>query len=329
MSPPAAPPLDLPALIKEIGRGARGARDLSREQAAALFGAMLDGEVDELRLGAIVLALRVKGESVDELLGFHDAMQARVQRLQHAQRVVLLPTLNGARKLLNLMPLLALHLAQQGVPVLVHGRNDFGAARGDTFALFAALGHPRCTTLAEAQERLNAHNLAVLPTALLCPGLDRLMALRPRLGLRNSAHTMAKLLDPFHGHSVRVAAVTHGDFLDALASVLPQLDGPSLLLKGCEGEAYPHPRRQASLQAFVGGEAVALVLGDVEDAALWETQGEASAEAQKLLGHLSHGAAAWPTRLAEMVVALGRLASMAGKWLGPDRSTTEVAKGKT
>ena len=311
MSPPAAPPLDLPALIKEIGRGARGARDLSRAQAAALFGAMLDGEVDELRLGAIVLALRVKGESVDELLGFHDAMQARVQRLQHAQRVVLLPTLNGARKLLNLMPLLALHLAQQGVPVLVHGRNDFGAARGDTFALFDALGHPTCTTLAEAQDRLNAQNLAVLPTALLCPGLDRLMALRPRLGLRNSAHTMAKLLDPFHGHSVRVAAVTHGDFLDALATVLPQLDGPSLLLKGCEGEAYPHPRRPASLQAFVGGEPVDLALAEAEQAPLWETLGNVEADAEALRGLLRQGKDAWPTRMQEVAMALAQLSKTA------------------
>lgn len=301
-------PLDLPALIKEIGRGARGARDLSREQAAALFGAMLDGEVDELRLGAIVLALRVKGEGVDELLGFHDAMQARVQRLQHEKRVVLLPTLNGARKLLNLMPLLALHLAQQGVPVLVHGRNDFGAARGDTFALFAALGHPSCSTLAEAQERLTAQNLAVLPTALLCPGLDRLMALRPRLGLRNSAHTMAKLLDPFHGHSVRVAAVTHGDFLDALASVLPQLDGPSLLLKGCEGEAYPHPRRPASLQAFAGGKPVDLALAEAEEAPLWETLGDAEVDAKALRELLSKGVESWPSRTREMSRALVQLA---------------------
>lgn len=308
MSPPAAPPLDLPALIKEIGRGARGARDLSRAQAAALFGAMLDGVVDELRLGAIVLALRVKGESVDELLGFHDAMQARVQRLQHAQRVVLLPTLNGARKLLNLMPLLALHLAQHGVPVLVHGRNDFGAARGDTFALFAALGHPTCTTLAEAQDRLNAQNLAVLPTALLCPGLDGLMALRPRLGLRNSAHTMAKLLDPFHGHSVRVAAMTHGDFLDALATVLPQLDGPSLLLKGCEGEASPHPRRPASLQAFLWGKRVALALAGAEEAPLWDTSGDANEDAKALRQLLRQGKVCWPTRMQEMALALERLA---------------------
>jgi hypothetical protein len=85
------------------------------------------------------------------------------------------------------------------------------------------------------------------------------------------------------------------------------------LLKGCEGEAYPHPRRLASLQAFSGGEAVALVLRDVEDAALLETLGEASADAEKLRGLLLEGTTTWPARLAEMAAALGRLASMAAK----------------
>lgn len=195
------------------------------------------------------------------------------------------------------------------MPVLVHGRNDFGAARGDTFALLTALGHPSCSTLAEAQTRLNADNLAVLPTALLCHGLDRLMALRTRLGLRNSAHTLAKLLDPFQGHSVRVAAVTHGDFLDALATVLPQLDGPSLLLKGCEGEAYPHPRRPASLQAFSGGKPVDLALAEAEEAPLLETSGKAEADAKTLRGSLLQGKGSWPMRMQEMAAALEQLAS--------------------
>jgi anthranilate phosphoribosyltransferase len=57
--------MNLPAMIKEIGRGAKGARSLTAEQAEALFGAMLDGEVPDLELGAIVIALRVKSESLD------------------------------------------------------------------------------------------------------------------------------------------------------------------------------------------------------------------------------------------------------------------------
>ena len=306
--------LNLPALIKEIGRGARGARDLDRAQAAALFGAMLDGEVEDLQLGAIVLALRVKGEAVEELLGFAEALQARTLKLQvpAGPRLVLLPALNGARKLLNLMPLLALHLASRGVPVLIQGRSDFGAARGATFELLQALGHPLCASVAEAEAALQQQRLAVLPTAALCPGLDRLMALRPRLGLRNSAHTLVKLLDPAPGRSLRVVAVTHGDFLDRLGQALPVLTaqdgGAALLLKGCEGEAYPHPRRAASLQAWCAGQSLALPQADAVEDPLWDTQQESASDASRLLQLLAAGPQAWPLRLRELVSELERMA---------------------
>lgn len=298
---------DLTPLIKQIGRGARGAGDLTRAQAAELFGQMLDGRVPELQLGAIVLALRMKGEAVEELLGFHDALQARTAPLALPRGSVLLPSLNGSRKLLNLMPLLAMELVRQGVPVLVQGRNDFGAARGDSFALLAALGHPPCANPAEVTARLGHQGLAVAPTALLCPGLDALMSLRLRLGLRNSAHTLAKLLSPAPGQSVRVLAVTHGDFQERLSSLLPRLGseqgGAALLLKGCEGESYPHPRRPSSLQAWCHGEALALAAAEVEDAELLPSDGDAAQDASRLQALLSQPER-WPLRLREMNSAL-------------------------
>lgn len=304
------PAAELPDLIKHIGRGARGAGDLTRPQAARLFSAMLDGAVPPLQLGAIVLALRMKGESVDELLGFAEALQARTapMALPDGPRTVLLPSLNGARKLLNLMPLLALHLADQGVPVLIHGRHDFGAARSDSMDLLAALGHAVCSRLEDAERALHQRGLAVVPTALLCPGLDTLLALRPQLGLRNSAHTLAKLLTPQPARSVRVAAVTHGDFQERLASVLPRLGaeqgGAALLLKGCEGEAYPHPRRPPSLQAWANGEVLPLRLGEAVEAPLHEGSGHAADDARTLETLRQQGPTAWPLRLREQAEAL-------------------------
>ena len=67
--------------IKEIGRGAQGARDLSQEDARQLYAAMLDGGVPDLELGALILGLRVKGESLDEMLGFLAATDERALRL--------------------------------------------------------------------------------------------------------------------------------------------------------------------------------------------------------------------------------------------------------
>ena len=68
-------PFPAARFIKEIGRGVKGARSMSREDAGALYGAMLDGRVSDLELGAILLAMRIKGESVDEIAGFMDAAE--------------------------------------------------------------------------------------------------------------------------------------------------------------------------------------------------------------------------------------------------------------
>ena len=108
--------------IKEIGRGRDGARPLSREQAADLFGQVLDGSVSELEVGAFCLAMRIKGETAHEMAGFLDATHARLHRLPATRRpTIVLPSYNGARKLPVLTPLLALLLAREGLPVLIHG----------------------------------------------------------------------------------------------------------------------------------------------------------------------------------------------------------------
>ena len=60
----------LTGYIKEIGRGKNAARDLSHEDARTLFTAILNNDIPPLQLGAILIAMRIKGESLDELAGF-------------------------------------------------------------------------------------------------------------------------------------------------------------------------------------------------------------------------------------------------------------------
>ena len=110
--------------IKEIGRGKDGARPLQREQAADLFGQVLDGLVTDLEVGAFCLAMRIKGETPTEMAGFLDATHQRLQLLPSNvtnMPLVVLPSYNGARKLPLLTPLLALLLGREGLPVLIHG----------------------------------------------------------------------------------------------------------------------------------------------------------------------------------------------------------------
>ncbi|MFY8119411.1 MAG: DNA-binding protein YbiB [Roseateles sp.] len=305
--------MDFAPLIKEIGRGARGARDLDAEQAQALFGAMLDGAVPELELGAILLSLRIKGESAQELAGFWRAMQARTARVAvpaGGPRCVLLPTFNGARKQANLMPLVALLLARAGVPVLIFGRHDFDS-RESPFALLQALGLPAVDSVEQAQDQLASRRLAVLPLARLNPGLDALMALRPRLGVRNSGHSVAKLLDAAPGRSVRVVAVTHPEYLDSMGQALLAQSAEGhrgLLMRASEGEAYAHLRRRAQLYGFVDGQRQDLHPADSADLN-WPLSPDCEAEANaRLIEAMLDGRAPLPPRIAEQVAALRQLA---------------------
>src|SRR5471032_158902 len=138
----AGEPFPAARFIKEIGRGKNGARSMTRDDACALYRAMLEGRVSDLELGGILLAMRIKGESVDEIAGFLDAAEASFERLASppgAFAPLLIPSYNGARKMANLTALLALLLAREGVPVLVHGVT-LDAGRIASAEVFAALG---------------------------------------------------------------------------------------------------------------------------------------------------------------------------------------------
>ena len=247
--------LNLTHYIKEIGRGKDGARDMSEQEAYELFGAILDGGVPDLELGAILIALRVKSESDDELRGFYRAADQRLIRLDRPGGKVVpvvIPSYNGARHQANLMPLLALLLQRFNVPVLIHGPLE-GMGRTGTATILRELGILPSVTLAKAQEALSRDGLAFVPTQVIAPGIAGLLALRQRLGVRNSAHTLIKMVDPFDGDSLRLVSVSHPDYLGKMRAFFNGSDANVLLLRGTEGEAFANPKRRPQLELFRGG----------------------------------------------------------------------------
>jgi anthranilate phosphoribosyltransferase len=220
------------------------------EQARALFGAMLDGEVPALQLGAILIAFRVKGESRDELRGFLLALEERVARLRpprSSPRGVVIPSYNGARHSPNFVPLLALGLRARGIPVLVHGvMRD--PRRVTTAQVFAALGVQACVDPGEAEARLEEDGLAFVPVGALCPGLDRLLEIRWQLGVRNSAHTACKMLQPIAGPALQIVSVTQPDYLTGMREYFTAFPADVLLMRGSEGEAVASLRRPQAIE---------------------------------------------------------------------------------
>jgi len=240
--------------IKEIGRGKEGARALDRDQAHDLMSQVLDGRVTDLELGAFAMAMRIKGETVDETAGFLRAVTERCLPIRTSRPAVVLPSYNGARKLPNLTPLLALLLAQEDVPVLVHGMPE-DPGRVTTAEIFHDLGLPLARSAHEVQQAWDRREPAFMRTDVLCPPLARLLDVRWVVGLRNSGHTIAKMLNPCRGaRALRVVNHTHPEFGELMAAFAQRDQADMLLLRGTEGEPVADPRRAPRLQVVLAGQ---------------------------------------------------------------------------
>ena len=240
--------------IKEIGRGSQGARSLDVARSADLLGQVLDGSVTDLEVGAFALAMRIKGETVDELLGFAQAAQARCRPIDADRPVIVIPSYNGARRLPNLTPLLAMRLAQEGARVLVHGPLH-DPARVTSAEIFQALGLLPADSSAAVHERWQRREPAFISTETLSPALQRLLDVRWVVGLRNSGHTVAKLLQPVVGApTLRLASHTHPEFGKLMADFAERSAADLMLLRGTEGEAVADPRRCPKLDIWLGGQ---------------------------------------------------------------------------
>jgi anthranilate phosphoribosyltransferase len=241
--------------IKDIGRGRDGARALDRAKAADLMGQILDGQVSDLELGAFCIAMRIKGETDQEMAGFLDATHARLQTINASSPVVVLPSYNGARKLPVLTPLLALLLAREGLAVVMHGTAT-ESTRITSQDVFSAMGVHALTQTRAVQ----AGELVFAPTEVLCPGLKRLLDVRRVVGLRNPAHSLVKLMNPTNAaDALLVSSYTHPEYAVSMAATFELTGARALLLRGTEGEVVADARRTPQMDAFVRGTRTPLV----------------------------------------------------------------------
>ncbi len=271
--------------IKEIGRGKEGARSISREQAADLLGQVLDGAVSDLEIGAFCIAMRIKGETPQEMAGFLDAARQRMALVASEQPIIVIPSYNGARKLPGLTTLLAALLAREGAKrgfaVLVHGctteatrvptQNVFTAVFGaflDEKQHVAGVEYAHNAIKFIVDETVVKRGLPLfVPTDQLSPALKSLLDVRRTIGLRNPAHSLVKLINPTNrADALIISSYTHPEYLQSMTETLQLTQSHAMLLRGTEGESVADARRRPRMDGFVHGKSVALC--DVQEGSL-------------------------------------------------------------
>lgn len=104
-------------------------------------------------------------------------------------------------------------LSKLGYPVVVHGIS-VDPTRVVTETVFTLLGIHPVQHAGQAQAQLESKHPVYIPVSAFCPPLEKQLALRWQMGVRNSAHTLAKLATPFaENAALRLSSVSHPEYL--------------------------------------------------------------------------------------------------------------------
>jgi anthranilate phosphoribosyltransferase len=293
--------------VATLGRGPGRSRALTRDEAREAFGMVLRGEPDPHQVGAFLMLLRFRGEDPDEIAGMVEA--ARAEACLGGDRGAALdwPSYGSGRtRGAPWFLLAALALARAGIPVLMHGTNDFSGGVSVAAGL-QALDLAPATDMAEAEASIRTTNFAYLPLARMAPEIDRLIGLRRLFGLRSPVNTVARLLNPADAPA-GVDGVFHPPYIAVHLGVAERMARQRLLvLKGGGGEAERVPLKPATAQLWD------LVQGISEIALPGMTNLDAPAprsDTPELLRAVWDGETAPPTTIATITatIALGLIA---------------------
>jgi anthranilate phosphoribosyltransferase len=257
MNTPAALTLEAPAehpfapFVRILGKGKRGARNLTREEAREAMGMLLEDKVEDTQLGAFLMLLRHKEESAEEMAGFTEAVRERLTA-PAIQVDIDWPTYAGKKRHLPWYLLAAKCLAQNGVRIFMHGGGAHTAGRLYSEQLLDALAIPLCRNWQSVNEALDTGNLAFMPLQDWAPHLQRMIDLRNTLGLRSPIHSLARILNPL-GARCGLQSIFHPGYQSVHREASSLLGDNSIVIKGDGGEVEINPDTLSHLYGTTAG----------------------------------------------------------------------------
>jgi anthranilate phosphoribosyltransferase len=171
-------------------------RSLSLDEARLAMGAVMDGEATPAQLAALLVALRMRGETVEELAGFASAMRERVLRVDApAGTIDVVGTGGDGSGTFNISTAAAFVVASSGVPVAKHGNRAITSKSGSADVL-EALGVRIDHTAESAAASLREHGFAFLFAPAFHPAMKHAGPTRREIGIRTSFNLIGPLTNP-------------------------------------------------------------------------------------------------------------------------------------
>ncbi|CAA9890446.1 Glycosyl transferase family protein [Candidatus Methylobacter favarea] len=242
--------------IRILGKGKKGSRPLTQEEACQAMKMIMADEVLPVQLGAFLMLMRVKEETPEELAGF--VLAAREAGHLASDKVVTVDldwsSYAGKRRHLPWFLLSALLLAENHITVFMHGSSGHSAGRLYTQAMLSYLGLNAASSIEQARLQLEQQHFSYLSLEQFCPKLHEIIELRPLMGLRSPVHTLVRLLNPFNA-PYSIQGIFHPGYRPVHQQAAALLQQPhAAVLKGEGGETERNPDMDCLVQSVHNGE---------------------------------------------------------------------------
>src|SRR5713101_3114414 len=222
---------DLKSIIGKVATGAT----LSRDEAASAFDSMMSGEATPSQMGGLLMALRVRGETVDEITGAVAAMREKMLRVRApAGAIDVVGTGGDASGSFNISTCAAFIVAGAGVPVAKHGNRALSSRSGAADVL-AALGVNIELPPDGVARCIEQAGIGFMFAPAHHPAMKNVGPTRVELGTRTIFNLLGPLSNPA-GVKRQMVGVFSRHWIEPLAQVLKNLGSESVwVVHGADG----------------------------------------------------------------------------------------------
>ena len=209
---------DFKALLARVGMGEK----LSEEEAETAFEIMMSGTTTPAQVGAFLLALRVRGETVDELVGAARIMRSKALKISAPPGAIdCCGTGGDGSGTYNISTAVSFVVAGCGVPVAKHG-NRAASSRAGAADVLAALGVNLDADIRDIERTLQQDNIGFMMAPRHHAAMRHVMPARIELGTRTIFNLMGPLSNPA-GATRQLLGVFSRQWVEPIAQVLKRL----------------------------------------------------------------------------------------------------------
>lgn len=254
--------MTLASYIHAMGRGPGRARNLTEVEAEDAMRLILSGQADPHAVGALLMLMRYRGETPEEIAGFTRAVRATLPVMPQVD--LDWPSYAAGRSRGVPWFLLSARLiAQSGARVLLHGWNAYQSDGADVRSALLLAGIIPASSTNDAARLLDRDGITYLPIENFAPSVLDLLRLRDVLGLRSCINTVCRMMNPAQANAA-VQGVFHPPYRDLQQAAGALLGQPDLcILKGGGGEFERHPTKDITLFRLQGGQSLTTILPEL------------------------------------------------------------------